>query len=165
MRPICSACLKQNKPCIVPEDNSAAEDSEFEYASENPELTVRSEIRRSLEETKKKRDSFYIKYRELFKPLLPERNYISKVVEKRAMEAVASESVDQQLRAEMNDLIEGKPETTNGGVNTSAPITIDLEVRDLKMEDQQPEHAKYITKVLENTEVVPYKLLENQPEK
>jgi hypothetical protein len=84
------------------------------------------------------------------------------MVEKRAMEAAASESVDQQLRVEMNDLIEVKP---NGEVNTSAPVTIDLEVRDLKMEDQQPEHAKYITKVLENINVVPYKLLENQPEK
>jgi hypothetical protein len=55
----------------VPEDNDAAEDSELEYVNENPELTVRSEIRRSLEETKKKRDSFYIKYRELFNPCCP----------------------------------------------------------------------------------------------
>lgn len=46
------------------------------------ELTVRGEIRQALEETKKRREAFFLKNRELFENLLPESNYISKLADK-----------------------------------------------------------------------------------
>lgn len=58
------------------------------------ELTVRGEIRQALEETKRRRDAFFLKNCELFENLLPESNYISKMADK---ELDLPEPVEYQL--------------------------------------------------------------------
>ncbi|RPA84997.1 hypothetical protein BJ508DRAFT_205695 [Ascobolus immersus RN42] len=55
-------------------------------AQEDPQLTLRNSERRTLDATKIRRDRFYIHYRDLFERLLPERNYISRMVERREAE-------------------------------------------------------------------------------
>lgn len=50
---------------------------------EEEEVTVRNVERRALQETKIRRDTFFLEHRKLFEPLLPANNYISKLAEKR----------------------------------------------------------------------------------
>lgn len=68
---------KKSKTKAKPRPKKAAK-----RGDEECELTVRGEIRQALEETKKKRDAFFLKNRELFEDLLPESNYISKLADK-----------------------------------------------------------------------------------
>lgn len=76
------AAKKKSKSSTAKQQQQNGEDD----GEEEGALTLRNEERRSLETTKRKRDQFYVHYRNLFEPLLPDRNYISKLVEKREKE-------------------------------------------------------------------------------
>jgi SWI/SNF-related matrix-associated actin-dependent regulator of chromatin subfamily A member 5 len=133
--------VKAKQQCVVRKEENKGEEVE--------EVSVRVEIRKSLEETKKKRDAFYVKYRDLFEPLLPEKNYISKMIEKMGEKTVEEEEEEEEAIGVATVQIEvrdggNKPEETQSTTVTTA------------VEATQPVAAA--------KEVVPYKLLEHQPE-
>jgi hypothetical protein len=166
-KPRCGECVKANRACIVPD--AAAEGGDDEWEDEDVEATkqdsIRTEIRRTLEETKRKRDAFYVHYRDLFEPLLPEKNYISKLAEKRVPVAAALKDADVVMVDGPSEL--SKPEEVNGNgqekhdAEAAKPNNFELEVRNGPTDAQ----LETVTEPVKYPEVIPYQLLEKQPEK
>lgn len=171
-RPVCGGCVKAGKKCVVPADGEGGDDDEEgeEWEEVEQEVTTRGEIRREVEETKKRKDAFLVEYRGLFEALLPERNYISKLVEKRAAAKVKAEEVkteddavkkdedthmkDEELKQEdVKGEITVKPESSGAQLET-----VELEMRDA------PPLVENVKQEKEEYKVVPYQLLEKQPE-
>ena len=141
---------------------------------------MRGEIRKGLEETKKRRDAFLVHHRELFEALLPERNYIARMIEKKkaAAEAKVQASVEVKTEPEVKLDSESKEGTLvaqtsgtqlNGGqpVKPEEPVKSEQpETIDLKMGGAPPPRAEVVEPKEEEKEyeVVPYKLLDQQPE-
>ena len=143
----------------MPEGDEGGEESEDEAEKEGG----RGEIRKGLEETKKRRDCFLLEYRGLFEPLLPERNYISKLAEKIEAKMKAAENVKEEVKKEevkMEEVVV-KPEEGVEKKETSAGETVELEMRDAPPSNEVKVEEK---EVEEDLKVVEYKLLEKQPE-
>jgi hypothetical protein len=170
-KPRCGECIKANRACIVPD--AAAEGEDGEWEDEDVEATkqdsVRTEIRKTLEETKRKRDAFYVHYRDLFEPLLPEKNYISKLVEKRVPVATAPRDADVVMADGPSEPV--KPEEANGNgeekhdAEAAKSDKFELEVRDNLTDAQPATVTGPVTEPVKYPEVIPYQLLEKQPEK
>ncbi|KAF8533614.1 SNF2 family N-terminal domain-containing protein [Trichophaea hybrida] len=135
-------------------------------------LTARAEIRKTLEETKRKRDRFFVKYEELFKPLLGERNYISKMVEKQR------EGNEEQAEKEAEEMNTARIEVRDGNEGEKQPEAVtDIETAQPPPQlvngnegEKQPEEAVADIESAQPPppqlvdDVVPYKLLDKQPE-
>jgi hypothetical protein len=177
-QPRCGRCTKTKKTCTI---QPAVEGDIQQEESDSEEMTLRGEIRLGLEETKRKRDAFYIKYRSLFEPLLPERNYISKMVDKneRAEEPVKEQAAKEVTDASKTDTTEPittepttseptsepttVPTTAESATAEAATAPVTVEVR----ENARPAEAKaeLVAPVpYAPREIIPYKLLEKQPE-
>jgi hypothetical protein len=145
-KPRCGACVKAKQQCVVRKEEDKGEEVE--------EVSVRAEIRKSLEETKKKRDAFYVKYRDLFEPLLPEKNYISKMIEKMGEKTMEEEEEEEEeamgvatVQIEVRDGGNKKPEETQSvtvatAVEATQPVAAAKEVVPYKLLEHQPEHVK-----------------------
>lgn len=169
-KPRCGGCVRAGVSCVLPDAGDPNYPDEVGDGDDEGEYSVRTEIRMLLEETKRKRDEFYIKYRDLYEPLLPEKNYIAKLAEKRLLESASNPDVTMKdspqipVKAESN--VTGEPNS----VKTEAPVNgvkledgnakFEVEVRDnVKAEDDQKERVETI----KYPEVVPYELLDKQP--
>jgi hypothetical protein len=173
-KPRCAECIKANRSCLVPDVDNADDQWEDESA-DNKEFSVRAEIRKTLEETKRRRDTFYVQYRELFEPLLPEKNYISKLAEKRTLAAAHKDS-DASMGGDPNgsvkhkeadenseDKLEDTKDLSDGQIQAEATEStkFEIEVRNgIKAEDQ----TANVIGPINYPEAIPYQLLEKQPE-
>lgn len=172
VKPRCSGCVKAGKQCVVPDANDPDQDDQWENElDDEPEYSVRSEIRKTLDETKKKRDAFFIEYKSLFEPLLPEKNYISKMVERNEAGAVRKQEVDVVMEDVSADQIKPEAEDakTNGDIKleaTSVEVKLEeLEVRDaVKAEDKDSAVKANVCLTESIPRVASYELLEKQPE-
>ena len=145
-KPRCTSCVKTGAQCFI---NGSDDDQEWNYGVAGAkEFSIRVEIRKTLEDTRRRRDNFYIKYRDLFEPLLPERNYISKLLGARAQDPANGEANGAPVGGPGPDGFHRAPDT---------PVEhrTHLEVRDANADCAGDD----------NVEIVPYKLLEKQPEK
>lgn len=183
-KPRCSGCVKSNKACIVPDRPVGEAQDEFHddwvpEPEDEKEMTVRTEIRKNLEETRIKRDRFFKKYAELFENLLSGKNYISKLYEKAEEKArlISEEKAKTESAAEekanvetdgdvvMNGSTESSKATTNGetkgAVDTSGGSVI---TNGVKQEDStNGDSAQPALNGALSDDVVPYKLLDHQP--
>jgi hypothetical protein len=173
-KPRCTGCVRAKQSCLYPEKNDPNFEKQYDVI-EGP--SMRQEIRRSLEKTKLKRDAFYLKYRHLFEPLLTERNYITKLAEKKSLEVQGKLEDEKQegvsITKETNEKIQPdaigapqnsqiiKPEESTSNVTESKRIEV-IEVRDIVKIENNP---IYGIKNEDGLEVVPYELLKSQPEK
>jgi hypothetical protein len=147
--------------------------NEWEEYKDEKEITMRTEIRQSLEETRRKRDRFFLKYQPLFQPLLPDRNYITKLVEKNAGishseekekptvdgDATMVDATTDQVKEENAGVKKDDEQAkTNGVENGSTPDKPASESLENGVKHEEPTERK------EKEDVVPYKLLEKQPE-
>lgn len=185
-KPRCTGCVKAGSRCLMV-SGGPDDDQEWTYGiADGKEFSVRTEIRKTLEDTRRRRDNFYIKYKHLFEPLLPERNYISKLLGARAQEtaptardpdadpAITNAGLAAIKEGASGRLVEGGaenpdrdgpphkgPDTYPNRAIQTGPVDhrAQLEVRDA-IANRAANSA-----VDGDVEVVPYKLLEKQPEK
>jgi len=169
-KPRCGGCVRGGVPCVLPD----AGDSNYpdDGGEDEVEYSVRSEIRKTLEETKRRRDAFYLQYRDLFEPLLPEKNYILKLVEKRNsgppphLDVAMNHSAQFHGKVESNGngeiiLVKAQAPVENGTIVEDSGVKFDIEVRNnAKTEDRKPN----VVEAIKYPEVVPYQLLDKQPE-
>ncbi|KAL7275407.1 hypothetical protein RUND412_001645 [Rhizina undulata] len=137
--PKCSNCVHSRSGCKYTTRDSDDDEEEEESSEEYQSLTtVRSQIRKGIEETKKRKDAFLVKHHTLFEPLLPERNYITKLVDKLEKISTAEEEKNVEEDDMQDDL--DIPEQDKSKKKAKAKPASDLvDIVPMELLKEQPE--------------------------